>query len=125
MNGEEFVEYTNNDMDYVVIEDYVERIYSALPGKLVEVHVTVGDDVNIGDQIATISAMKMETPVHTHVKGNVIYINNKELKIFRLHDNGTINWVRNEMNIIGLVLLIKNANKYGNIFIRIIETKTD
>eukprot|EP01084_Bolivina_argentea_P013740 25750_1 len=80
-----FEDYKNNQLDYVSIEDdininiNVERIYSALPGKLVKLHVNVGDDVNIGDQIATISAMKMETPIHSHVKGNVVYINNEDI----------------------------------------------
>ena len=54
-------------------------ISSELPGKLIQLNIDVGDKINVGDQIATISAMKMEFPIHSHVKGVVRYINTEPI----------------------------------------------
>ena len=45
-------------------------------GKIISVHVKVGDQVNENDQIATLEAMKMEMPVVAPVGGVI-----KEIKV--------------------------------------------
>ena len=48
-----------------------EVIEAPLPGKILEVNVTVGNTVEEGGIICTIEAMKMENPIMSPVKGSV------------------------------------------------------
>jgi len=48
-----------------------EVIEAPLPGKILEVNVTVGNTVKEGGVICTIEAMKMENPILSPVKGSV------------------------------------------------------
>ena len=42
-----------------------------MPGLVVDVKVEIGDDVDVGDPLAVLSAMKMETVIASPVKGSV------------------------------------------------------
>ena len=49
-----------------------EVIEAPLPGKILEVNVTVGNTIEEGGIICIIEAMKMENPLLSPVKGSVI-----------------------------------------------------
>ena len=49
-----------------------EIIEAPLPGKILQVNVTVGNTIEEGGIICTIEAMKMENPIMAPVKGSVI-----------------------------------------------------
>lgn len=49
-------------------------IEAPLPGKILQVNVTVGNTVEEGGVICTIEAMKMENPILSPVKGSVIEV---------------------------------------------------
>jgi len=51
-----------------------EIVESPLPGKILQVNVTVGNTVEEGGVICTIEAMKMENPILSPVKGSVIEV---------------------------------------------------
>jgi len=51
-----------------------EVIETPLPGKILQVNVTVGNTVEEGGVICTIEAMKMENPILSPVKGSVIEV---------------------------------------------------
>lgn len=46
-------------------------VTSAMPGRIVAINVAVGDQVNAGDTVVTVEAMKMENPVHAPVSGTI------------------------------------------------------
>ncbi len=48
-----------------------EIIEAPLPGKILEVNVTVGNTVEEGGVVCTIEAMKMENPILAPVEGSV------------------------------------------------------
>jgi len=48
-----------------------EIIEAPLPGRVLQVNVTVGNTVEEGGVICTIEAMKMENPILSPVKGSV------------------------------------------------------
>ena len=52
-----------------------EIIEAPLPGKILQVNVTVGNTVEEGGVICTIEAMKMENPILSPVKGSVTELN--------------------------------------------------
>jgi biotin carboxyl carrier protein len=51
-----------------------EIIEAPLPGKVLQVNVTVGNTVEEGGVICTIEAMKMENPILAPVKGSVVEV---------------------------------------------------
>jgi biotin carboxyl carrier protein len=51
-----------------------EVIEAPLPGKIIQVEVTVGDTVEEGGVICTIEAMKMENPIVSPVKASVVEV---------------------------------------------------
>lgn len=51
-----------------------EIIIAPLPGRIMEVNVTVGDAVEEGGLICTLEAMKMENPILSPTKGSVTEI---------------------------------------------------
>ena len=51
-----------------------EIIEAPLPGRIIQVEVTVGDTVEEGGVICTIEAMKMENPILAPVKASVIEV---------------------------------------------------
>ena len=51
-----------------------EVIEAPLPGKILQVNVTVGNTVEEGGVICTIEAMKMENPILSPVKGSIIEV---------------------------------------------------
>jgi len=51
-----------------------EIIEAPLPGRVLQVNVTVGNTVEEGGVICTIEAMKMENPVLAPVKGSVVEV---------------------------------------------------
>ena len=51
-----------------------EIIEAPLPGKIIQVEVTVGNTVEEGGVICTIEAMKMENPILAPVKASVIEV---------------------------------------------------
>jgi glutaconyl-CoA decarboxylase len=51
-----------------------EIVEAPLPGKILQVNVTVGNTVEEGGVICTIEAMKMENPILSPVKGSVIEV---------------------------------------------------
>ncbi len=53
------------------------RIYSFIPGTVIEVLVRQGDLVNAGDDIVILDAMKMKNRLKSHVTGKVAAVNVK------------------------------------------------
>lgn len=53
------------------------RIYSFIPGTVIEVLVRQGDMVNAGDDILILDAMKMKNRLKSHVTGKVSAVNVK------------------------------------------------
>jgi len=51
-----------------------EVIEAPLPGKILEVNVTVGNTVDEGGIICIIEAMKMENPIVSPVKASVVEV---------------------------------------------------
>jgi len=51
-----------------------EVIEAPLPGKVLQVNVTVGNTVEEGGVVCTIEAMKMENPILSPVTGSVIEV---------------------------------------------------
>jgi biotin carboxyl carrier protein len=51
-----------------------EIIEAPLPGRVLQVNVTVGNTVEEGGVICTIEAMKMENPILSPVKGSTIEV---------------------------------------------------
>jgi biotin carboxyl carrier protein len=50
------------------------RIYSFIPGTIVEVLVSKGDMVSEGDDVVILDAMKMKNRLKSHVEGKVISV---------------------------------------------------
>ena len=53
-------------------------VKSPLPGTILDVHVTVGDNVRSGDKLITLEAMKMENIINSDKGGKVISVNFKK-----------------------------------------------
>ncbi|MDZ7635481.1 MAG: acetyl-CoA carboxylase biotin carboxyl carrier protein subunit [Bacteroidales bacterium] len=51
------------------------RIYSFIPGTVIEVLVSVGDSVNEGDDVVILDAMKMKNRLKSHIAGRVAAVN--------------------------------------------------
>jgi biotin carboxyl carrier protein len=51
-----------------------EIIEAPLPGRVLQVSVTVGNTVEEGGVVCTIEAMKMENPILSPVKGSVVEV---------------------------------------------------
>ena len=54
----------------------ITEVLAPMPGKILEIMVSVGDKVNEEDEIFIIEAMKMENPVIAPIAGTV-----KEIKV--------------------------------------------
>ena len=50
-------------------------ITTAMPGKIVEIKVAIGDKITAGDSVVVIEAMKMENEVQSAISGTVVSIN--------------------------------------------------
>jgi pyruvate carboxylase subunit B len=50
-------------------------ITTAMPGKIVDIKVNIGDKINAGDSVIVIEAMKMENEIQAAKSGTVIAIN--------------------------------------------------
>ncbi len=46
-----------------------------MPGKIVEIKITVGDKIKAGDSVIVIEAMKMENEIQAAISGTVVAIN--------------------------------------------------
>jgi len=55
-----------------------EEIRAPLAGKIVQINISVGDQVQDEDEVLVMEAMKMETPVFAPCDGTVKEINIKE-----------------------------------------------
>jgi len=53
-----------------------EDVKAPMPGKILEVLVNVGDQVNEDDELVILEAMKMENPIYAPVGGTI-----KEIKV--------------------------------------------
>jgi len=53
-----------------------EDVKAPMPGKILEVLVNVGDQVNEDDELIILEAMKMENPIYAAVGGTI-----KEIKV--------------------------------------------
>jgi len=53
-----------------------EDVKAPMPGKILEVLVNVGDQVNEDDELIILEAMKMENPIYAPVGGTI-----KEIKV--------------------------------------------
>jgi len=51
-----------------------EIVEAPLPGRVLQVNVTVGNTVEEGGVICTIEAMKMENPILSPIKGSVVEV---------------------------------------------------
>jgi len=52
-----------------------EFIESPMPGVIRNVDVAIGDQVNEGDVLCTLEAMKMENPIVATIKGKIVEVN--------------------------------------------------
>jgi len=50
-------------------------ITTAMPGKIVDIKVSIGDKINAGDSVIIIEAMKMENEIQAAKSGTVVAIN--------------------------------------------------
>jgi len=50
-------------------------ITAPMPGKIVKVKVKVGDNVNTGDVVCVLEAMKMKNMIHTSLTGAIASVN--------------------------------------------------
>ena len=50
-------------------------IATAMPGKIVDIKVSIGDKINAGDSVIVIEAMKMENEIQASKSGTVVAIN--------------------------------------------------
>ncbi len=55
-----------------------EEIRAPLAGKIVQINISVGDQVQDEDEVLVMEAMKMETPVFSPCDGTIKEINIKE-----------------------------------------------
>ncbi|MCI5982136.1 MAG: biotin/lipoyl-containing protein [Marinilabiliaceae bacterium] len=55
-----------------------EELHAPMPGKIVAVHVKVGQEVNAGDSLLVLEAMKMQNTLTADSKGTVIGVHVKE-----------------------------------------------
>jgi len=46
-------------------------VTTPMPGRIVAINVAVGDNVDAGDTVGTVEAMKMENPIHAPVAGTI------------------------------------------------------
>jgi biotin carboxyl carrier protein len=53
------------------------RIMSFIPGTITEVFVTEGDEVQAGDEVVILDAMKMKNRLKSHISGRVLSVNVK------------------------------------------------
>ncbi|MFN3194762.1 MAG: biotin/lipoyl-containing protein [Chlorobiota bacterium] len=56
----------------------VENIIPPMPGTIIKVNFDIGDNVNEGDAVVVVEAMKMETNLYTRISGKVTEVNVKE-----------------------------------------------
>ena len=49
----------------------MEKIEATVTGRVLEILVQVGSKINVGDDVAKIESMKMESPVSTEYAGTV------------------------------------------------------
>ncbi len=68
----------NNTQPAQVISDQGEDILAPLAGNIFKVNVTAGDNIQEGDVIIILEAMKMETEVRATKAGNVVKVNVSE-----------------------------------------------
>ena len=50
-------------------------ITTAMPGKIVDIKVSIGDKISAGDSVIVIEAMKMENEIQAAKSGTVVSIN--------------------------------------------------
>ncbi len=55
-----------------------DKVFAPMPGKIVKIHVRVGDDVVEKQILAVVEAMKMENPVQALASGKVKSVNFSE-----------------------------------------------
>ncbi len=59
-------------------ESLVEEIHAPMPGKIASIAVTKGQEVNAGDPVIVLEAMKMQNTLTSPIKGVITAINAKE-----------------------------------------------
>jgi len=59
------------------VVDFSRRIMSQMPGKVISVHVTAGQEVQDGQEICIIEAMKMQNLIKSERVGKIKAINIK------------------------------------------------
>ena len=57
-----------------------------MPGKLIELFVKVGDQVEVGQNLCIVEAMKMENTLQSSLKGQVKKINFKVNDLLKVDD---------------------------------------
>ena len=62
-------------LDHDVEKD---KVFAPMPGKIVKIHVQVGDNVTEKQTLAIVEAMKMENPVQSRANGKVKAVNFSE-----------------------------------------------
>jgi biotin carboxyl carrier protein len=83
--------YVSHDGEYYIVdiarsaksglgaaEQKTNSVASSMPGLLVKMPVTVGEDVSAGQTLAIVEAMKMQTELHAPCSGVVKKVNFKE-----------------------------------------------
>ena len=60
------------------VEPDVRKVFTSIPGTVVEIFVKKGQAVNKGDDLIILEAMKMNTRIKSPVSGTIKFINIKE-----------------------------------------------
>jgi 3-methylcrotonyl-CoA carboxylase alpha subunit len=75
-NGRHQVWHYQNPLEVAHVEDGASGKLSApMPGKVISIHVKIGDKVKVGDPLIVVEAMKMEHTITAPIEGEVAEIN--------------------------------------------------
>ena len=67
-------------------EENKKSLICPMPGKLIELFVKVGDQVEVGQNLCIVEAMKMENTLQSSLKGQVKKINFKVNDLLKVDD---------------------------------------
>ena len=67
-------------------EENKNTLICPMPGKLIELFVKVGDQVEVGQNLCIVEAMKMENTLQSSLKGQVKKINFKVNDLLKVDD---------------------------------------
>ena len=73
-------------MKKIGVEENKNNLTCPMPGKLIELFVKVGDQIEIGQNLCIVEAMKMENTLVSSLKGQIKKINFKVNDLLKVDD---------------------------------------